>query len=117
MYKNVLFPLGLSSLPITEFAYDMRVKAEVRDEIDKKINDLKKQLEIDLKQELTEQIKKELTEQIKKELTEQIKKELENDLKVKIYNEVYEKILEDIRRHDSGWEKLESDHKNDFIND
>jgi len=109
MYKNVLFPLGLSSLPITEFAYDMRVKAEVRDEIDKKINDLKKQLEIDLKQELTEQIKK--------ELTEQIKKELENDLKVKIYNEVYEKILEDIRRHDSGWEKLESDHKNDFIND
>lgn len=98
--ENILFPLGFNSLPITAFAYNMRLKTEVKDEVDRKLDDLKKQLETDFNTKL---------EKLKQELTDQIKRDLETDLRSKIYKEVCEKVLEDIRRHDGGWERVDSE--------
>jgi hypothetical protein len=93
--ENILFPLGFNSLSITTMAYTMRLKTEIREDVDKKLVEFKKNLEC----ELREKIESELREKIESELREKLSKD--------IYNEVYEKLLEKFRRHDDGWEQVE----------
>lgn len=80
--RDILFPIGFNSLPMAAIAYNMRLKTEVNEEVDKKLAEMRLQLESDFNIKL---------EKMRKDLQSELRKE----------------ILEEIRRHDSGWEKVD----------
>ena len=93
---NVLFPYSLSFF--ATMAYTTRLKKEIEAELKEKIIS-----------ELKEKFETELKEKIIAELKETIYKE--------VYNELYEKLserfrrLDDTRRDDAGWEKIDREHE------
>ena len=80
--ENILFPLGFNSLSVTAIAYNMRLKNEINEELDKKLAEMRKELESEYQEKL-----------------EKMRKE--------IYNDLYEQITEKLRHHDDGWESID----------
>lgn len=78
--ENILFPLGFNSLSITTMAY-MRLKTEMKEDFERRLVEFKKEMESEMREKISKDI----------------------------YNEVYEKLLEKMRRHDDGWEKIETE--------
>ena len=84
--ENILFPLGFNSMSITTLAYTMRLKAEMREEFEKKL----KELETSIREEFEQKLK-----------------DIQTEMREKTYNELAEKV----RRTDDGWETIERTEK------
>jgi len=83
--ENVLFPLGFNSLPITALAYNLRIKTEIKNDVEQKLAEMKAQLESDFNSKL---------EIIRKDFQDQMAE-----------------LREKIRKHDDDWENVEEEKK------
>jgi hypothetical protein len=79
--ENILFPLGFNSMSITAMAYTMRLKAEMREEFEKKLKDLETNMREEFEQKL---------------------KDLQTEIREKTHNELAEKF-----RRTDDWETIE----------